>query len=177
MKKQLSTIKNLIYEIRGHKVMLDNDLAKLYEIESRVLNQAVKRNINRFPNDFMFQLTDHEWNSLRSQFVISNSKGGRRYLPYAFTEQGVSMLSSVLNSDKAIEINISIMRIFVNIRQIASQETYKINEMKELRQILLLHIDNTDKQFSEHNKKIIQIIEVLNNLLEQPKQNKKQIGF
>ena len=109
--------------------------------------------------------------------MTSNPKGGRRYLPYAFTEQGVSMLSSVLNSDKAIEINIAIMRIFVKIRQIASQETSKINEIKELRQILLLHIDNTDKRFGEHNKKINQIIEVLNNLVEQPKQNKNPIGF
>ena len=180
MKNQLSTIKNLIYEIRGHKVMLDSDLAKLYGVEVKILNQAVKRNINRFPNDFMFQLTDQEWDSLRSQFVTSkqtHSKGGRRYLPYAFTEQGVSMLSSVLNSIKAIEINISIMRIFVKIRQIASQEKYKINEIKKLQQILLLHIDNTDKRLGEHNKKIIQIIEVLNNLIEQPKQNKKQIGY
>jgi phage regulator Rha-like protein len=177
MENQLLTIQNLIYEIRGHKVMLDSDLAELYGIESRVLNQTVKRNINRFPNDFMFQLTDSEWNRLRSQFVISNAKGGRRYLPYAFTEQGVSMLSSVLNSDKAIEINIAIMRIFVKIRQIASQETYKINEIKELRQILLLHIDNTDKRFGEQNKKINQIIEVLNNLLEHPNQNKNPLGY
>jgi len=177
MKNQLSTIQSLIYEIRNHKVMLDSDLAKLYEVEVKVLNQAVKRNINRFPIDFMFQLSDNEWDSLRSQIVTSNSKGGRRYLPYAFTEQGVSMLSSVLNSDKAIEINIAIMRIFVKIRQIASQETSKIDEIKELRQILLLHINHTDKCFGEHNKKINQIIEVLNNLLEQPKQDKDPIGY
>jgi hypothetical protein len=92
-------IQNFIYEIRGHKVMLDSDLTKLYGVAVKVLNQAIKRNINRFPIDFMFQLSDNEWDSLRSQFVTSNAKGGRRYLPYVFTEQGVSMLSSVLNSD------------------------------------------------------------------------------
>ena len=179
MENQLSAIQNIIYEIRGYRVMLDSDLAELYGVEARILNQAVKRNINRFPIDFMFQLSEHEWDNLRSQFVISSSSyhGGRRYPPYAFTEQGVSMLSSVLNSDKAIEINIAIMRIFVKIRQIASQETYKIDEIKELRQILLLHIDNTDKRFGEQNKKINQIIEVLNNLLEHPNQNKNQIGY
>jgi len=180
MKNQLSTIQNLIYEIRGHKVMLDSDLAELYGVEVRILNQAVKRNFNRFPNDFMFQLTDSEWNNLRSQFVISSLDkkwGGRRTAPYVFTEHGILMLSSVLNSKRAIEINITIMRAFIKLRQFALKATYKINEIKELRQILLLHIDNTDKRFSEHNNKINQIIEVLNNLLEQPKQNKNPIGY
>ena len=109
-------IESLIYEIRGMKVMLDRDLAKLYGVETKVLNQAVKRNLKRFPEDFMFQLTKEE--CLRSQFVTLNAKQGHhlKYMPYAFTEQGVAMLSSVLRSDTAIEINIRIMRTFVSIR-------------------------------------------------------------
>lgn len=110
-------IEKMIYVIRDHKVMLDKDLADLYEVETKVLNQAVKRNITRFPNDFMFQLTNDECDSLRSQIVTSKiGKGGRRYLPYVFTENGVAMLSSVLNSEKAIQINVSIMRIFTRLR-------------------------------------------------------------
>jgi hypothetical protein len=115
LKEQI--IEKMIYVIRDQKVMLDKDLADLYEVETKVLNQAVKRNISRFPNDFMFQLTNDECDSLRSQFVTSKiGKGGRRYLPYVFTENGVAMLSSVLNSEKAIQINVSIMRIFTRLR-------------------------------------------------------------
>ena len=112
-------IQNLIYMIRGQKVMLDSDLAMLYEVETKVLNQAVKRNIERFPEDFMFQLTEQEWEDfkVRSQFVTSPKGGGRQYLPYVFTEQGVSMLSSVLKSKRAIQINVQIMRTFVKMRE------------------------------------------------------------
>lgn len=113
---EIEEIRNRIYEIRGRQVMLDKDLAELYGVETKVLNQAVKRNAKRFPDDFMFQLKDEEWEILRSQFVTS-SWGGIRYLPYAFTEQGVAMLSSVLRSDTAIEVNIRIMRTFVAVRQ------------------------------------------------------------
>ena len=113
---QLELIQSKIYEIRGQKVMLDFDLAALYQVETRVLNQAVKRNIKRFPSDFMFQLTSDEWAILKSQFVIS-SWGGTRKLPFAFTEQGLAMLSGVLNSDIAIQVNINIMRAFVAVRQ------------------------------------------------------------
>ena len=113
---QLELIQSKIYEIRGQKVMLDFDLASLYQVETRVLNQAVKRNIKRFPSDFMFQLTSDEWAILKSQFVIS-SWGGTRKLPFAFTEQGLAMLSGVLNSDIAIQVNINIMRAFVAVRQ------------------------------------------------------------
>ena len=109
-------IKNMIYTIRGQRVMLDKDLAVLYGVEVRVLNQAVKRNIKRFPEDFMFQLDKEEWDILKSHFVTS-SWGGVRKVPYAFTEQGVAMLSSVLKSDAAIEVNIRIMRAFVAVRQ------------------------------------------------------------
>jgi len=111
-------IERLIRLIRGHKVMLDEDLAELYGVETRVLIQAVKRNSSRFPGDFMFQLSVEEAKSLRSQSVISNKgRGGRRYLPFVFTEQGVAMLSSVLNSERAVEINIQIMRAFVRLRE------------------------------------------------------------
>jgi len=111
-----TAIESLIYEIRGQKVMLDRDLAKMYGVETKVLNQAVKRNMKRFPEDFMFQLTPEE--CLRSQIVTLNTKQGQhlKYMPHAFTEQGVAMLSSILKSDTAIEINIRIMRTFVAIR-------------------------------------------------------------
>lgn len=117
---ELEVIQNKIFEIRGCKVMLDFDLALLYNVETRVLKQAVRRNRNRFPEDFMFELTEIELNSLRSQIVTlkNNGRGQHsRYLPFAFTEQGIAMLSSILNSEKAIEVNISIIRAFVTMRQ------------------------------------------------------------
>ena len=113
---ELAVIQSRIYEVRGVKVMLDKDLAALYQVEVRALNQAVKRNMKRSPPDFMFQLTKEEWENLKSHFVTSNW-GGVRKLPYAFTEQGLAMLSGVLNSDLAVEVNIGIMRAFVAIRQ------------------------------------------------------------
>jgi hypothetical protein len=106
-----------IHKIRGRRVMLDKDLADLYEVETKVLNQAVKRNSDRFPIDFMFQLSENEWEILRSQNVTS-SYGGRRYMPYVFTEQGVAMLSSVLRSDRAIQVNIHIMRVYIQLREV-----------------------------------------------------------
>ena len=109
-----------IFLIRGKKVMLDRDLAEMYGVETKVLNQAVKRNANRFPDDFMFQITDSEFVNLKSQFVTS-SWGGVRKLPYAFTEQGVAMLSSVLKSDRAVQVNIQIIRIFTHLREILSK--------------------------------------------------------
>lgn len=115
---ELQLIQNKIFEIRGQRVMMDFNLAEMYEVETRILKQAVNRNIGRFPADFMFQISSKEWESLRSQFVISNSnRGGTRFMPYAFTEQGVAMLSSVLRSEKAIEVNIQIIRAFILIRQ------------------------------------------------------------
>ena len=113
-------IQQKIYIIRGEQVMLDHDLAELYGMETKRLKEAVKRNINRFPADFMFQLTKEEFESLRSQFATSNKRGGTRYLPFAFTEQGVAMLSSILNSDIAIEVNIAIMRTFVAVRRLVT---------------------------------------------------------
>lgn len=116
---EIEEIRNRIYEIRGRQVMLDKDLAELYGVEVKVLNQSVKRNAKRFPSDFMFQLSKDEFDSLRSQIVtLKNGRGEHsKYLPYAFTEQGVAMLSSVLRSDTAIEVNIRIMRTFVAVRQ------------------------------------------------------------
>ena len=109
-------IKSKIFEIRGQKVMLDVDLAEMYEVETKRLKESVKRNITRFPTDFMFTLTQKEFQGLRSQFATSN-RGGTRYLPSAFTEQGVAMLSSILNSEKAIDVNIAIIRTFVLVKQ------------------------------------------------------------
>ena len=114
----LQLIQSKIYEIRGQRVMQDFDLAQMYGTETKVLKQAVKRNIKRFPTDFMFELNKEEFGFLRSQFVTSNQRGGTRYMPFAFTEQGVAMLSSILNSEVAIEINISIMRAFIAVRQL-----------------------------------------------------------
>lgn len=113
---EIEVIQNKIYEIRGFKVMLDFDLADLYNVENKRLKASVRRNINRFPQDFMFELTENEFTNLRTKFS-SSSYGGVRYMPFAFTEQGIPMLYSVLNSEKAIEINISIIRAFVTIRQ------------------------------------------------------------
>ena len=117
MKIQLEQIQDMIYVINGQKVMLDSDLAKLYKVETKVQNQAIKRNIKRFPEDFMFQLSFDQYDNLRSQIVTSSSNyGGRRYQPFVFTENGVAMLSSILKSDTAIEINIAIMRVFTKLR-------------------------------------------------------------
>ena len=119
---ELQIIQNLIYEVRGVKVMLDKDLAELYHVTTGNLNKAVKRNIRRFPSDFMFQLTKEEWDSLRFQIGILEVGRGKytKFLPYAFTEQGLAMLSGVLNSDIAIDVNISIMRAFVSLRRVAA---------------------------------------------------------
>ena len=128
-------IEKMIYVIRDQKVMFDNDLAQLYEVETRIINRNVQRNINRFPSDFMFQLTDEEYDSLRSQIGISKKgKGGRRYMPYVFTENGVAMLSSVLSSEKAILINVSIMRIFTRLRSFLMLEKNLSEKVTKLEQ-------------------------------------------
>jgi len=175
MAQKLAQLQKLIYEIRGQKVMLDRDLADLYGVELRSLNQAVKRNIERFPSDFMFQLTDEEWKNQRSQIVIFN-KDTRKYKPYVFTEQGVSMLSSVINSKRAIEVNINIMRAFVKLRHYMLTKNDTNEQIVELRKMLMVYIENTDYKLSKHDKTIEQIIIALNNLIEQPPKTKK-IGF
>ena len=167
---ELQVIQSKIFEIRGHKVMLDFDLAELYEVETKVLKQSVRRNIERFPLDFMFELTFEEAKSLRSQNVTLEAGKGKhsKYAPFAFTEQGVSMLSSVLRSKKAIEINISIMRVFVAIRQFALSHSELAFKLKELE-------TKYDKQFSD-------IFEALNYLLqkdtiEKEQKERRRIGY
>ncbi|CVI70204.1 ORF6N domain-containing protein [Alistipes sp. CHKCI003] len=149
--EELTTIQSKIYEIRGQRVMLDFDLAALYQVETRVLKQAVRRNIERFPSDFMFELTADEFNSLkdslRSQFVISN-KGGIRYMPFAFTEQGVAMLSSVLKSAAAIQTNIAIMRAFVAMRNYIMTTSTITAELSEIRAKLAL-LERADEDNAE----------------------------
>jgi len=169
MRNKLAQIENKIYEIRGQKVMLDSDLAVLYQVETFNLNKAVKRNIERFPRDFMFQLTKAEWENLIFQFGISSTRhGGRRSRPYVFTEQGVAMLASVLNSPKAIIVNIGIMRAFVKLRHYVLSQN-KDEQIAELRKLLMLYIERNDKRVNE-------IIIALNNLIAQPPKTKR-IGF
>lgn len=192
---ELKVIQKKIYEIRGQKVMLDFDLAELYEVEARVLNQAVKRNLKRFPDDFMFQITAKEWETNWSQIVTSSKKDktmrsqtvtaskqnnssqivmssrkhrGTKYLPFAFTEQGVAMLSGILNSDKAIDVNISIMRAFVMIKQFAL--TY--NELAE----------KIAKLERKNNKQFKDVYEALNLLLSENEEqadwkSRERIGY
>lgn len=173
----METIERKIYLIRGQKVMLDSDLAELYGVETKVLNQSVRRNIMRFPLDFRFQLTAEEseilrcqtgilelHDYLRSQIVTSKTgRGGRRYQPYVFTEQGVAMLSSVLNSDRAVQVNITIMRAFVKLREmIASHKelTKRLDEME----------NNYDSQFKV-------VFDALRALVARPEPKEKKIGF
>ena len=165
--KQLTVIQNKIYEIRDKRVMLDFDLAKMYEVETKVLKQAVKRNTNRFPSDFMFTLTQKEFQILKSQ-IATSKKGGTRYLPFAFTEQGVAMLSSVLNSEKAIEVNIIIIRTFVLIREFAL--TYKDLQQK---------ISKLEKKYNSNFK---EVFNALNLLISQKQEEedfskRERIGF
>lgn len=147
-------VMNKIYVIRNQKVMLDIDLAGLYQVETKVLNQQVKRNLKRFPDDFMFQLTQSEFENLKSQFVTS-SWGGKRKLPLVFTEQGVAMLSGILNSDRAIAVNIQIMRIFTRVRQMLTDNT-------ELR----LDIEKIKKKLDNQDKNMEIVFRYLDELLE-----------
>lgn len=182
----IKSIQNRIYEIRGERIILDRDLAALYEVDVKVLNQAVKRNINRFPKDFMFQITKEELedlrfqietsesdNSLRSQIVTLKTGRGQhtKYLPYVFTEQGVAMLSGVLNSDKAIAMNIAIMRAFVEIRRILIQESDLRIQLNEIRERL-----------GEHDTQLNAIYDAMENLLDEKAAQRKheerrRIGF
>jgi len=173
MAGKLVRIQNMIYEIREQKVMLDSDLAALYEVETKVMNQAVKRNIDRFPLEFMFQLTQTEYDNLKSQFVTS-SWGGRRKLPYVFTEHGVIMLSSVLNSKIATQINIAVVKAFIEMRCYIAKPVRK--KIEKLEKVLMLHIDDTKHNFTNQTAIINKIIIALNNLREEPPKTKK-IGF
>ncbi len=180
----IQSIQNRIFEIRGERVMLDVDLALLYEVETKVLNQAVKRNSKRFPDDFMFRLTNEEWQliqthsitafestiTLRSQ-IVTSKMGGTRYMPFAFTEQGIAMLSGILNSEKAINMNIAIMRAFVEIRKVLLQKNDWKEQMKEIKEKL-----------GEHDAQLNQIYDAMENLLDERAAQRKweereRIGF
>lgn len=170
-------IEGRILELRAQRVMLDADLAMLYDVQTKVLVQAVKRNIERFPPDFMFQLSPEEWKTLRSQTVTSNGRGGRRTAPYAFTEQGVAMLSSVLGSTRAIAVNIEIMRTFVRVRALAATHADLAKRLAELE-------DRTDglelahDTFSRNTRhQLRQIFEAIRALTTPPEPHKRPIGF
>lgn len=183
----LQSIQNRIYEIRSERVMLDKDLSALYEIETKRLTEAVKRNLKRFPEDFMFQLIKEEYELLRSQFatlkekdeypssqiVIMNTRRGQhsKYLPYAFTEQGIAMLSGILNSDKAINMNIAIMRAFVGIRKIVLLQHDVKEQLQEIKERL-----------AEHDTQLNQIYDAMENILDEKAAQRKweernRIGF
>lgn len=168
----LEIIERRIYLVRGQKVMLDSDLAELYGVPTKSLNLAVHRNINRFPADFMFRLSVKETESLRFQFETSKTigRGGRRYLPYAFTEQGVAMLSSVLKSERAVLVNIAIMRVFVRLRRMLSDHAE-----------LLRRLDILEGQQQKQSGEIKAIFEAIRKLLEPtpipPEEEKPPIGF
>ncbi|MBT2563727.1 ORF6N domain-containing protein [Pedobacter sp. ISL-68] len=189
----IKSIQNRIYEIRGERVMLDFDLASLYEVETKALNQAVKRNIKRFPEDFMFQLTSAEFEEIRLQIgasnqgtssqivmtggtnlksqIVTSSWGGTRKLPYAFTEQGVAMLSGVLKSDKAINMNIAIMRTFVDVRKILLKQSNLNEQLTEIKE-----------RIGEHDVQLNELYDAMENLIDekiaQLKWNDRQrIGF
>jgi hypothetical protein len=158
-----NSIVEYIYVVRGAKVMLDQDLAVLYEVQTKVLKQAVRRNIKRFPDDFMYELTKKEYQSLRSQTVTLKRGQHSKYLPFAFTEQGIAMLSGILTSERAIAVNIEIMRAFIQLRSIAftvQKIEGKINELEK-----------------KYNKNFAIVFEALRQLIQQKNEPRKQIGF
>jgi len=160
-------VEQKIYIIRGHKVMLDRDIAMLYGVPTKRLKEQVKRNIKRFPDDFMFQLTKEEFGYWRSQFATSNSdKMGLRHRSYAFTEQGVAMLSTVLNSERAIQVNIAIMRAFVKLRRILSTHKELAHKLEQL-----------ERKIEKHDTEIHAIFEAIRQLMTPPEKPKRSIGF
>ncbi len=163
MLPQAEQIEQTIFTIRGLRVMLSTQLAALYGVEPRALVQAIKRNRERFPADFMFQLNDDEWNHLKSQVVISSWGGSRRAAPYAFTEQGIAMLSSVLKSRRAIQVNIEIMRAFVRLRQMLASNSQLARKLAELEK-------KYDAQFKV-------VFDAIRQLMTPPEPKKRKIGF
>ena len=163
----LERIQNFIFLIRGEKVMLDSHLAELYQVPTKVLIQAVKRNQERFPDDFAFQLTAQELAHLRSQIVTSNvGRGGRRYLPYAFTEQGVAMLSSVLRSKRAVQVNVAIMRAFVSLRRLLATNETLARKFAEL-----------ERRLEGHDQAIKSLFDAIRELMSPPAKPRREIGF
>lgn len=164
MEPTIEVIENKIYLIRGEKVMLDSDLAKLYGVTTKRLNEQVSRNPKRFPLDFMFQLNDEEFEILRSQIATSRFQhGGRRYLPYVFTEQGVAMLSSVLNSERAILVNVEIMRTFVKLRKMIASHAE-----------LAKKLDTLEKKYDSQFKVVF---DAIRELMTPPEPKRRRIGF
>ncbi len=165
---QGSTVSSRIYLIRAKRVLLDSDLAELYGVLTKNLNKAVQRNLDRFPQEFMFQLSPEEVESLRFQIGTSKKgRGGRRYLPYAFTQEGIAMLSSVLNSPRAVQANILIMRAFI-----------KLREMVATNELVRQKIEELERKYQSHDKQFTAVFEALRELLEPPKvPKKKAIGF
>ena len=159
----MERIETRILSIRGHRVMLDADLAELYGVPTKRLNEAVLRNAVRFPEDFMFQLKSDEAKTLRSQFATSNGRGGRRYIPYVFTELGVAMLSSVLNSERAVQVNIAIMRAFVRLRKLAASHRDVIMRLDEME-------GKYDRQFKG-------VFDAIRLLMQPPTKPQQRIGF
>ncbi|HEX5024897.1 MAG TPA: ORF6N domain-containing protein [Agriterribacter sp.] len=172
----LTIIQNKIYEARGQKVMLDHDLAELYEVQTKVLNQAVKRNNTRFPKDFMFRLTAKEWKSMRSQIVTaSQNKRNTISTPFAFTEHGVTMLASVLRSERAVSMNIAIVRAFVALRQMILHHKDLAEQLNQLRAEL-------NERIGEHDTQLNAIYDAIENLLDEKAEKKnweerERIGF
>jgi len=162
----IERIAQRIRHLRGEKVLFDSDLAQLYGVTTGNLNKAVNRNRHRFPSDFMFQLTAEEAKRLIFQFGISKSRGGRRHMPYAFTEQGVAMLSSVLNSERAVKVNIAIMRAFVRLRQ-----TLETNRE------LARNFSGLERRVGKHDEEIAAIIEVIRQLMAPVEKPRREIGF
>ena len=175
----------MIYEVRGRQVMLDSDLAKIYQVTTGRLNEVVKRNGRRFPSEFMFQLTKDEYENLKSQIVTSSlisqfatskdKRGGRRKPPSVFTEHGVIMLSSVLNSKIAEEINIAVVKAFIDMRRYIAKPVRE--KLDDLEKVLMLHIDDTNHNLAAHTAAINEIIDNLNNLIEKPPAPRRKIGF
>jgi len=164
---------NLIHEVRGHKVMLDADLARVYGVETRTLVQAVKRNMDRFPMDFVFQLSEQEWAALRSQFVISKGKGGRRYLPWAFTEHGAIMAANVLNSPRAARMSVFVVRAFVKMRSMLTDTRALARKLAALEKELKDRLD-------VHEAAIVTILQRVMDLIDpppQPEPPQKPLGF
>jgi phage regulator Rha-like protein len=169
-KKAIALVKQTeskIQIIRGQKVILDMDLAELYGVPVRQLNQQIKRNADRFPSDFLFRLSRSEYENLRSQFVISSSSyGGRRYLPYAFTEHGAIMAATVLNSERAVEMSIFVVRAFVRMREVLSSNQKIVSKLGEL-----------ERRLETHDSDIQQLIEAIRELMTPPEPNRRKIGF
>jgi phage regulator Rha-like protein len=171
---KLTIIQKKIYEIRGQKVMLDFDLAELYRVENKRLKEAVRRNKKRFPPDFMFELTKKEWTNLRSQ-IASSSWGGLRYMPFVFTEHGVTMVASILNSEKAIKMSIAVVRAFISLRQMVLQHKDLSEKLEELRKEL-------HERIGEHDIQLAAIYDAIENLLDEKAkrktwQERERIGY